>query len=107
MKIQRKANVSYMIDIILSGWNTPFPLALRPVKRWVLVMGLDLWSPQIESQVQLITQAGRYDNTKTNKPLNRDNWGFSKLLSRETEGQTLTVTTNRKLISSNLGPLIS
>ena len=29
-----------------------------------------------------IPLAGRHGNTQTNKPLNRDDWGLSKLLSR-------------------------
>ena len=31
--------------------------------------------------IESIPLAGRHGDTQTNKPLNRDDWGFSKLLS--------------------------
>ena len=49
-----------------------------------------------------IPLAGRHGNTQTNKPLNRDDWGLSNLLSswvRETDCFVI-------LISSSLGFLI-
>ena len=33
---------------------------------------------------------GLHGDTQTNKPLNRDDWDFSKLLSRGSERQTVT-----------------
>ena len=32
--------------------------------------------------IESIPQAGRHSNTQTNKQLNRDDWGHTKLLSR-------------------------
>ena len=34
-----------------------------------------------EVRIESIPLAGRHSNTQTNKPLNHDNWGLSKLLS--------------------------
>ena len=55
-----------------------FPAPIPPV----LITRLNASVTTPGGRIESIPQAGHHSNTRTNKQLNRDDWGHTKLLSR-------------------------
>ena len=79
------SNFSNLILYILYFVFCTYPCTKRKRKNTLLnalTSGInELICEEFHFPIESISHAGRHDITQTNKPLNHDGWGLSKLLS--------------------------